>query len=166
MQIKSMFAGAALVLGLVAVAPSAAQAQVGFVVQGSYGFDIEEFAIGGGINTAIGSLTEKQGIRLEATFDYYLVGDGVKSWEMNGNLLKDIPSVANLYVGAGVNYAHASYDCGTLCDLYDIGASSSDVGLNVLGGFKLGSGKAAPFVQLRYTFGGTDQLVATGGFRF
>lgn len=166
MQIRSLFAGAALVLGLVAVAPSSAQAQVGFVVQGSYGFDIEEFAVGGGINTAIGSLTETQGIRLEATFDYYLVGDGVKSWEVNGNLLKDIPAIANLYVGAGVNYVHASYDCGSLCDAFDVDDSNSEVGLNILGGYRLGAGKAAPFVQARFSLGGGEQLVVTGGFRF
>ena len=164
MRIKSMFAGAVLALGVAAFAPSTASAQVGFVVQGSYGFDVEEFGIGGGVNLGIGSLTAKQGIRLEATFDYFLVSDPAKFWEINGNLLKDIPSVKNLYVGAGVNYAHSSIDagfCGTLVD-----CSSSDVGINVLGGYKLGSGKAAPFVQARFAIGGAEQLYVTGGFRF
>lgn len=164
MRIKSMFAGAVLALGVAAFAPSTASAQVGFVVQGSYGFDVEEFGIGGGVNLGIGSLTAKQGIRLEATFDYFLVSDPAKFWEINGNLLKDIPSVKNLYVGAGVNYAHSSVDagfCGTLVD-----CSSSDVGINVLGGYKLGSGKAAPFVQARFAIGGAEQLYVTGGFRF
>ena len=166
MRIKSMFAGAVLALGVAAFAPSTAQAQVGFVVQGSYGFDIEEIGIGAGVNLGIGSLTEKQGIRLEATFDYFLVSDPAKFWEINGNLLKDIPSVKNLYVGAGVNYAHSSYDCGSICDAFNIDNSASDIGVNVLGGYKLGSGKAAPFVQARFTLGGSEQLYVTGGFRF
>ncbi len=117
MRIKSMFAGAVLALGVAAFAPSTAQAQVGFVVQGSYGFDVEALGVGGGVNLGLGSLTEKQGIRLEATFDYFLADDPLTFWEINGNLLKDIPSVKNLYVGAGINYANSSFDsafCGTL----------------------------------------------------
>ena len=164
MRIKSMFAGAVLALGVAAFAPSTAQAQVGFVVQGSYGFDVEALGVGGGVNLGIGSLTEKQGIRLEATFDYFLADDPLTFWEINGNLLKDIPSVKNLYVGAGINYANSSIDnsfCGALID-----CSSSDIGINVLGGYKLGSGKAAPFVQARFAIGGAEQLYVTGGFRF
>jgi hypothetical protein len=164
MRIKSLFAGAVFALGLAAVAPSSAQAQVGFVVQGSYGFDVEALGVGGGINLGLGSLTEKQGIRLEATFDYFLADDPLTYWEINGNLLKDIPSIANLYVGAGVNYAKSSIDsgiCGTLVD-----CDSSDIGINLLGGYKLGSGKAAPFVQARFALGGGEQLYVTGGFRF
>lgn len=164
MQIKSVLVGAVLALGLATVAPSLAQAQVGFVVQGSYGFDSKDFGAGAGVNLALGSLTEKQGIRLEATFDYFFASDPLTYWEVNGNLLKDIPSVKNLYVGAGVNYAHFSFDeslCGALCD-----ASSSDIGLNLLGGYKLGSGKAAPFIQARFAIGGAEQLYVTGGFRF
>lgn len=168
MRIKSMFAGAVLALGVAAFAPSTASAQVGFVVQGSYGFDIEEIGIGAGVNLGIGSLTEKQGIRLEATFDYFLVSDPAKFWEINGNLLKDIPSVKNLYVGAGVNYAHSSVDLSDICGAFcaNVDDSSSDIGINLLGGYKLGSGKAAPFVQARFSLGGSEQLYVTGGFRF
>jgi hypothetical protein len=164
MRIKSLFAGAVLALGLAAVAPSSAQAQVGFVVQGSYGLDYEALGIGGGVNLGLGSLTANHGIRLETTFDYFLADDPLSVWEINGNLLKDIPSIANLYVGAGINYANFSYDsgfCGTIVD-----CSSSEIGLNILGGYKLGSGKAAPFVQARFSLGGGEQLVLTGGFRF
>ena len=166
MRIKSLFAGAVLALGLAAVAPSSAQAQVGFVVQGSYGFDVEALGVGGGVNLGLGSLTEKQGIRLEATFDYFLADDPLNYWEINGNLLKDIPSIANLYVGAGINYANFSYDnddlCGAFCDALD----TSEIGINILGGYRLGSGKAAPFVQARFALGGAEQLYVTGGFRF
>lgn len=165
MRIKSMFAGAVLALGVAAFAPSTASAQVGFVVQGSYGFDVEALGVGAGVNLGIGSLTEKQGIRLEATFDYFLADDPLTFWEINGNLLKDIPSIKNLYVGAGVNYAKSSIDsdfCGAFCD----GLDSSDIGINVLGGYKLGTGKAAPFVQARFAIGGAEQLYVTGGFRF
>lgn len=168
MRIKSMFAGAVLALGVAAFAPSTASAQVGFVVQGSYGFDVEALGVGGGVNLGLGSLTAKQGIRLEATFDYFLADDPLTFWEINGNLLKDIPSVKNLYVGAGVNYAHSSVDFGDVCGVFcnGIDGSSSDIGINVLAGYKLGGGKAAPFVQARFAIGGAEQLYVTGGFRF
>ena len=168
MRIKSLFAGAVLALGLAAVAPSSAQAQVGFVVQGSYGLDYEALGVGGGVNLGLGSLTTKQGIRLETTFDYFLTDDPLSVWEINGNLLEDIPSVANLYVGAGINYANFSYDDNGLCGAFGAlcDASSSEIGLNILGGYKLGTGKAAPFVQARFSLGGGEQLVVTGGFRF
>ncbi|MEI2719851.1 MAG: hypothetical protein V9E87_06865 [Gemmatimonadales bacterium] len=165
MRIKSMFAGAVLALGVAAFAPSTASAQVGFVAQASYGFDVEALGVGGGVNLGLGSLTEKQGIRLEATFDYFLADDPLTFWEINGNLLKDIPSVKNLYVGAGVNYANFSYDssvCGAFCSLAD----NTEIGINILGGYKLGTGKAAPFVQARFALGGAEQLYVTGGFRF
>jgi hypothetical protein len=168
MKIKSMFAGAALVLGLVAVSPSAANAQVGFVVQASYGLDYEALGVGGGVNLGLGSLTEKQGIRLEATFDYFLVDDPATAWEINANLLKDIPSVKNLYVGAGVNYASFGTDLDELCGAFCAGidGTNTEIGLNILGGYKLGTGKAAPFVQARFALGGAEQLYLMGGFRF
>ena len=160
-----MFAGAVLALGVAAFAPSTAQAQVGFVVQGSYGFDVEALGVGGGVNLGLGSLTEKQGIRLEATFDYFLADDPLTFWEINGNLLKDIPSVDEPVRRRGHQLRQLVVRlpafCGTLVD-----CSSSDIGINVLGGYKLGSGKAAPFVQARFALGGGEQLYVTGGFRF
>ncbi|MBL0178419.1 MAG: hypothetical protein IPP98_04740 [Gemmatimonadetes bacterium] len=105
MRIKSMFAGAVLALGVAAFAPSTASAQVGFVVQGSYGFDVEEMGVGAGVNLGF---------------------------------------------------------CGAFCD----GLDNSEIGINVLGGYKLGTGKAAPFVQARFAIGGAEQLYVTGGFRF
>ena len=172
MQIKLLRAlvGGAALAGVLAVAtPNSANAQIGFVAQASYGLDYEALGIGGGINFGIGSLTENQGIRLETTFDYFLTDDPLSVWEINGNLLYDLKSVQNVYLGAGVNYANFSFDDQGLCSgllqgLCD--ASSSEIGLNVLGGYKLGSGKAAPFVQARFSLGGGEQLVVTGGFRF
>jgi hypothetical protein len=172
MQVKLLrtLVGSAALAGVLAVAtPTAANAQIGFVAQASYGLDYEALGVGGGVNFGIGSLTEKHGIRLETTFDYFLTDDPLSVWEINGNLLYDLKSVQNLYLGAGVNYANFSYDDNGLCsgifqDLCD--ASSSEIGLNVLGGYKLGAGKAAPFVQARFSLGGGEQLVVTGGFRF
>lgn len=174
---RGFAAGAALVLAAAVATPSAAHAQLGFVVQGSYGTDVEAVGAGAGVNFGLGSLTTKNGIRGEATFDYFFPGDqgtGVggysyKFWEINGNAMMDVKSVKGLYVGAGVNYAHSSFDYnGGYCGLAGVSCSAngSDVGLNVLGGWKFGQGKSSPFAQARLELGGGSQLVLTGGVRF
>lgn len=165
---RSLFAGSAMVAGLALATPATASAQVGFVLQGSYGSEVEAIGVGGGVNFGMGSLTAKHGIRAEATFDYFLADDPLTYWEVNGNLLYDLKSVKSLYLGAGVNYAKSSIggELGDLCDSVGSDCSNSDIGLNVLGGFKLGSGKSAPFVQARFELGGGEQFVISGGFRF
>lgn len=172
MQVKLLrtLVGSAALAGVLAVAtPTAANAQIGFVAQASYGLDYEALGVGGGVNFGIGSLTEKHGIRLETTFDYFLTDDPITAWEINGNLLYDLKSVQNVYLGAGINYAKIDVDC-AICDdlggLFDVDTGDSSVGINVLGGYRLGSGKAAPFVQARFALGGGEQLYLTGGFRF
>lgn len=165
--LRAVVGGAALAGVLAVATPSVANAQIGFVAQASYGLDYEALGLGGGINFGIGSLTAKHGIRAEATFDYFLVDDPLTVWELNGNLMYDLKAVPNLYLGAGVNYVKSSVDddgLGGACSIVD--CSNSDVGLNILGGYKLGAGKAAPFVQARFELGGGEQLILTGGFRF
>ncbi len=170
MQVKLLrtLVGSAALAGVLAVAtPNTANAQIGFVAQASYGLDYEALGIGGGVNFGIGSLTANHGIRLETTFDYFFMDDPINVWEINSNLLYDMRSVPNLYLGAGVNYAKFSYDDNNnYCSLPGIDCGDSEIGLNVLGGFKLGTGKAAPFVQARFALGGGEQLYLTGGFRF
>lgn len=177
MQVKfarTLAAGVAFVAAMAVLTPNTASAQTGFVIQANYGDDVD-LGVGAGIDFGLGSLTAKQGIRAEATFDYYFPGDGgsfgtfdadYKYWEINGNLLMDIKSVAGLYVGAGVNYANSSWDfdgCGAFCD--NIDNSSSDVGLNILGGYSFG-GQKSPFVQAKFELGGGEQFVVSGGIRF
>lgn len=164
---RTLVAGAALLVAATFTAPTA-NAQIGFVVQGSYGLDIEAIGVGAGLSFGLGSMTESSGVSAEATFDYFFASDPLKYWEINGNALYDIKSVNGLYVGAGVNYSNSSFDYGggtDPCDISGVDCSSSDIGLNVLSGYKIGGGKG-PFVQARFTIGGSDQLVLTGGFRF
>lgn len=165
-SLKTLVAGAALVVAATFTAP-AANAQIGFVVQGSYGMDVEAVGVGAGVSFGLGSMTANSGISAEATFDYFFVDDPLKFWEINGNALYDIRSVRGLYVGAGVNYANSDFggDLGDACDQANVDCSSSDVGINVLSGYKFSGGKG-PFVQARFAIGGGDQLYLTGGFRF
>ena len=79
-------------------------------------------AIGGrAVFTGLGEVTNLTGLAAYASFDYFLSTGS--PWEINLNGTWDIPSITGPlkpYVGAGLNYAHAS------------GGSSS--GLNLLGG--------------------------------
>lgn len=173
MQVKfarAIVAGAAA-FGLAVATPSAAEAQMGFVVQANYG-EHTDFGAGAGVNFDLGSLTANNGIRGEATFDYYFPGcEGCGDhtdytyWEINGNLMMDIKSVAGLYVGAGVNYGNSSFsfDDNDVCDIVDCDTGGSDIGLNLMGGWKFGGG---PFVQAKFEVGGGEQLVITAGYRF
>ena len=168
-SLRTLVAGAGLLVAATFIAPTA-NAQIGFVVQGSYGLDVGEdgaVGVGAGLNFGLGSLTANSGISAEATFDYFFAKDPLTYWEINGNALYDIKSVNGLYVGAGVNYAKSGYDGGgtDVCDVEGVDCTSSDVGLNVLSGYKFGGGKG-PFVQARFSIGGGEQLVLTGGFRF
>ena len=45
-------------------------------------------------------------------------------------------------------------------------AGGTELGVNVIGGLKLGRGHGAPFLQARYEVGGGKQLVVTGGIEF
>lgn len=166
MQVKfarTILAGAAVAAGLALATPSTASAQMGFVVQGNYADDME-FGVGGGVTFGLGSLTTNSGIRAEATFDYFFPGNDLTYWEINGNALMDIKSIAGLYVGAGVNYYSIGIDsslCGAFCSF----AEDSGIGLNLLGGWNFGGSKG-PFVQAKFEVGGGEQLVISGGIRF
>lgn len=166
--LRGFAAGAALALAAAVATPSAAHAQLGFVVQGSYGLDYEALGVGGGVRFGLGSLTAKNGIRAEATFDYFLTDDPLTVWEVNGNALMDIKSVKGLYAGAGINYTHSSIDDNGVCGAFGVACdlSNSDVGLNLIGGMNFGSSKARPFAQARLELGGGSQLILTGGIRF
>jgi hypothetical protein len=167
MQVKfarTILAGAAMAVGFAVATPAVANAQMGFLVQASYGDDVE-FGVGGGVTFGLGSLTTNSGIRAEATFDYFFPGNNLKYWEINGNALMDIKSVQSLYVGAGLNYANFSFDDEGFCEIIACDLSSSEIGLNLLAGWNF-SGSKGPFVQAKFEVGGGEQLVISGGIRF
>ncbi len=147
---------AALLTLLSPLGASAQGPRLSYVGQVSYAADAEAVGLGAGLTLGLGPLTKQLGIRLEATFDYFLVDDPATLWEINADLLRDVPRLKHAYVGAGLNTARTGV----------ASAEQTDIGINVLGGYKLGSGKAAPFVQARFAIGGGDQLYVTGGFRF
>lgn len=163
--------GLALGLSALSFAPSARAGDVSFGVQGSWGDDAD-IAVGARV---IADLSAKRsGVSAIASFDYFFPGDNglgdllgidVKYWELNGNLVYGFAKNSNVqpYVGAGLNFAHASV---TETQITGISVSESDVGLNVLGGLNFGSGKTKFFAEAKFEAGGGDQFVVTGGIRF
>ena len=143
---------------------SAAQVRFGANVAWANDFDL---GVGGRIGFGFGEVSNRHPIEGVVSFDYFFPGDEGTSldptyWEINANgIYKFAITNSTLvpYVGAGLNYARASADvpgAGTVSD--------SEVGLNVLGGLRFGSGQALrPFVEVRAELGGGEQVVFAFG---
>ena len=98
-------------------------------------------------------------------FDYFLDPfDGVDGtyWELNPGLAIPL-NATNFkpYVGAGLNIAHMSIDGCTVG-----GCSSTDTGLNLLGGLKLNLSGMDAFTEARLALGGGEQFSISFGLLF
>jgi hypothetical protein len=109
---------------------------------------------------------------LIGSFDYFFPGSGYgvspSYWELNANGIYNfsIPKSPIVpYAGAGLNIAHASVTVNVLG--VNESASSTDVGLNLLGGAKFGNlGKVTPFGEVRLELHSGSAVVITGGVLF
>ncbi|MEO8200354.1 MAG: hypothetical protein ABI679_07535 [Gemmatimonadota bacterium] len=142
-----------------------AEAQVRFAPQVSFASETD-FGIGGRANFNLTSLFKTPGFFGIAEFNYFFPSGPVNYWEINGNLGYIIPGahkVAHPYLGAGLNIGHASADCGGFTG----GCSSTDAGVNLLGGVNFHTRtKLTPYLEARIQLGHGDQFVATGGIYF
>ena len=151
-------------------APAGAQApRLSIITQASYAADREAFGVGGGLGFPIQESKVGDGIRGQATFDWFFLDNLVSGplatrptyWEFNVNGTYELPKTHGVYVGSGLNYTNYTVDGAVYAN-----AGGTELGLNVLGGLKLGRVRGAPFVQARYELGGGKQLVLTGGIEF
>ena len=154
-------AGVVLVAGL-AAKPAAAQVQFGANV--SWGDDTD-FGVGARLGFPLGSSLKAKGITALTTFDFFFPDYG-NVWELTGNGVYNISTSSGSvspYVGGGISFASFSVDnCPATVD-----CSSSEVGLNVLGGLKFKPlGNVVPFAEARFTFRDGSQLVLSGGVYF
>lgn len=101
------------------------------------------------------------GVFLIGSFDYFFPDGDFNYFEFNGNLAVPVSptSSVNPYVGAGLNMARWSSDI----DTPGADASSTDLGLNALGGIRFGVGNFASYAEARLELGGGEQLVLTFG---
>ncbi len=154
------------------LAPAGAQAQaprLSIITQASYATDRKAIGIGGGLGFPIQESKVGDGIRGQATFDWFLLDNVVSGplatrptyWEFNVNGTYELPKTHGVYVGTGLNYINSTVDGALYTN-----AGGTELGLNAIVGLKLGRGHGAPFAQARYEIGGGKQLVLTGGIEF
>lgn len=109
-------------------------------------FGLEQFVIG------------MEGI---ASLDYFFP-DNSDYWELNGNIVVPVPITEGFepYLGGGLNLGFFSFeeDPGGTGDNTD-----TEIGLNLVGGMKFATTNFRPFLEVRGTIAGAEQLVFTGG---
>jgi len=169
--------GSALLLAVVALAPTQAAAQrraaprptpssstkPSFGVQLDWGND-PNFGIGARGVFPLQSLFPKTPLDGIVSFDYFFPGNNVKYWEINGNIVYrfTVPRSSSLgpYAGGGLNIAHASSSV--------VAGSVTRAGLNLVGGttIKVKGSHLLPFIEGRGEVGGGKTFILTGGVRF
>lgn len=165
--LRGLVVGATMALGFAVLAPNKAEAQgVQFGVAASYA-DSWDFGVGAFGKFHLADVSNRA-IGGRIGFDYFFPGNNRKAWSLNGDALLNIATNdASLkpYVGAGVGYRHFSYDSG-FCGVTGVDCSSSDVGLNLIGGLNFGKSKMMPFVEAKLEVGNGSQFVAKAGIHF
>jgi hypothetical protein len=161
MRLKVLVAAAGILL-LAGVGTAQAQG-VRFAPELSLGED-SDFGIGARARFDMSSTFRSPGFFIVGSFDYFFPGNNFNYWELNGNLGWQIPGVrgnVQPYIHGGLNYGHASVDnCTGNC-------GDSDVGINLGGGMNLNTRtRIMPFLEAKFTLGGGDQFVLTGGVYF
>lgn len=154
---------AALLLG--STAPLVAQ-DIGFGAAASYG-DNTDLGIGPRVLVPI-TAGELQ-LHIVGSLDYFFPDSGtggvdVTYFEVNGNVLLDIPlaeATVAPYAGAGLSYARSGVETPNRSAVF-----TSEVGLNILGGVRFGSGGLSPFVEGRYSTAFDGQAVLSAGVLF
>lgn len=138
---------------------SSLQAQLKLGGGVGYGFDIEELGI-----LVRGAYPITEEITGNGTFLYYLVGDGLSLWELDldGQYNFYATDAFSAYGIGGLQIARASVDLGSIGS-----ASDTEIGFNVGGGVNLGISEAIDFFgELRFSIGGTEQLLVAAGVLF
>ena len=165
-RIAAIGAGVAMALGLVLSAPNDVEAQE-LHVGGQASYGTEDFSeLGVGVR---GTYLLTDVIAGAADFNYHFPGEGLTFWDLNinGHYHFDLNGGVTPYAGAGINYSNLSVDL-DFGEFGDFGsASTSEVGINVLGGVftDLDNGVRL-YGEGRFVISDADQLVLTVGAGF
>ncbi len=166
---------AGVVALLASVSPAGAQLRFG--VQGNYADDFD-FGVGARVETSLASLAPENplvgALRGFAAFDYFFpdcsgltaVDFDCSYWELHGGAKLPLPISETLrtYAGAGLGIARYSISEEDLGGLVD--ASSTDLGLNLLGGVEFPLSGLSSFAEARIELGGGEQFVLSLGVLF
>lgn len=156
--------GFAVALVLLVGASATAEAQMGpaqFGPRVLYNFDAEEFGIGAHF---VKPLTEA--FSIYPSVEYLFVTGG--TWlNFNADVTYTFanPSLEWLYVGAGLAISRFSVDdCDDVLPGFD--CSTTDTGLNLIGGFQPATGgRIKPFAEARLVLGGSESFQVVGGLK-
>ena len=147
------------------LSPGALQAQVALGGQLSWAEDAD---LGVGARGTFGLPTTVP-LEIHGSVDYFFPSDisgaSITYWEANANLVYkfQIPaSPVAPYAGAGLNLAYVSVDIG----IPDVDTSTTEIGLNLLGGAMFNLGPITPFGEMRFEVNGGEQFVISAGALF
>lgn len=157
-----------LVCLLVFFARQDSQAQVTIEIGPRIGYDIggdiDEIFLGADARFGLAELP----VDLGATFDYYLMEENISFYQISLNAyypfpLADAPIVP--YAGAGIGISRMSIDFGDEFGEWfgSNSASSSDTGINLIGGARFPTGNLIPYAQAQFTIGDLSLLTIGGG---
>jgi len=157
----------ALALVAVLLAPRA-DAQVQFVPYLGYDFDIGDGSLLVGVGAEFGILPGALpvGLALRPSAEYYFVdtppGTSFDFFQINADVIAELPPIGpgvGLFAGAGLGLGFVSFEAGEFSD------SSTEFGVNFLGGLDIDTGFVSPFVQARLTLMDGTRFGILGGVK-
>jgi opacity protein-like surface antigen len=157
----------ALLLALIISVPDAhAQVSIELGPRAGYdiGGDIDELFLGADARFGLADIPVDVGV----TFDYYLMEENISLFQLSVNAYYDF-ALADAgfvpYAGAGIGISRMSFDYGDEFGEWfgSSSASSSDTGINLLGGIRFPMGGFTPYAQAQFTIGDLDLLTLSGG---
>ena len=161
------------VAALLVSAQSASAQGFKFGPRAAYGTDYD-IAIGGmatlGFNTVLfegaGPLTGALAIDyfIDCPFDGDFGNEDYSCGLLEITPTAFVPFSNGLYAGAGLNYARFSFDVDT--GFGDFGASGSEIGLAIHGGYMFDLGGQTAMADARFALGGSEQLVLSFAYLF
>jgi hypothetical protein len=165
-KLLTLFAVCAVALPMMA---PRAQAQVEFMPYLGYDFDIGDGSLLVGVGAEFGFLPTgvlPVGLSLRPSAEYYFVDSpsqvDFQFFQINADAIAELspPGVPiGIFAGAGLGIGFSSVEIAGVSD------SSTDFGLNILGGAEFGGGFLRPFLQGRVTLMDGTRLAILGGVK-
>ncbi|MDH3733687.1 MAG: hypothetical protein OEU54_09145 [Gemmatimonadota bacterium] len=151
---KGVLLTALAIAGLLTV-PTRADAQVAFGPEAMFGTEFD-FGLGGRLVAGLGTEIP---LEFQGGFNIFFPDGPRDYWELNGNVwfTIDTPAIGAPYVGGGLNIGRRTSS---------ESVSSTELALNIGGGYRFNFTNTAPFIEARFALGGHEQFVIGGGFLF
>ncbi|UCC72801.1 MAG: hypothetical protein JSV86_21005 [Gemmatimonadota bacterium] len=144
-------------LWVVLLCPSSLDAQLALAGQGSW---TEDFDFGIGARAIARLPIDAVPTALVGSFDWFFPDDEIADdyWEINANLIATPAlEIVSVYFGTGLNIAHVK------APEVGGGGSTTEVGVNLLGGLMYDAAFFVPYGEVRYEIEGGEQFVVTVG---